>query len=62
MADNLDHGEEQKPTYIIKDPTSAFRMKKVEAKEAADFLKNYVNIIVQYYDIKYIIYIKLYNF
>ena len=39
MADNLDHGEEQKPTYIIKDPTSAFRMKKVEAKEAAQRYK-----------------------
>ena len=39
MSDNLDHGEGQKPTYIVKDPTSAFRMKKVEAKEAAQRYK-----------------------
>tara|TARA_R110000824_G_C15001506_1_gene656284 strand:- start:24 stop:443 length:420 start_codon:yes stop_codon:yes gene_type:complete len=37
MADKIiDHEEEQRPTqYIIKDANSAFRMKKVEAKEAA---------------------------
>tara|TARA_R110002110_G_C13152876_1_gene690928 strand:+ start:299 stop:718 length:420 start_codon:yes stop_codon:yes gene_type:complete len=37
MADKiLDREEEQRPTqYIIKDANSAFRMKKVEAKEAA---------------------------